>query len=52
MNRLVGQAEAWWAGRTLREQLDRRPEEVIRMAVRGMLPKNSLGRKQLLKMKV
>jgi large subunit ribosomal protein L13 len=38
--------------RTLREQLDRRPEEVIRMAVRGMLPKNSLGRKQLLKMKV
>jgi large subunit ribosomal protein L13 len=38
--------------RTLREQLDRRPEEVIRMAVRGMLPKNPLGRKQLLKMKV
>ncbi len=38
--------------RTLREQLERRPEEVIRMAVRGMLPKNSLGRKQLLKMKV
>ena len=35
-----------------REQLERRPEEVIRMAVRGMLPKNSLGRKQLLKMKV
>ncbi|MBL6633898.1 MAG: 50S ribosomal protein L13 [Thermoleophilia bacterium] len=38
--------------RTLREQLERRPEEVIRMAVRGMLPKNSLGRKQLMKMKV
>lgn len=38
--------------RTLREQLERRPEEVIRMAVRGMLPRNSLGRKQLLKMKV
>lgn len=38
--------------RTLREQLDRGPEEVIRKAVRGMLPKNSLGRKQLLKMKV
>jgi len=38
--------------RTLREQLERRPEEVIRTAVRGMLPKNSLGRKQLLKMKV
>ncbi len=38
--------------RTLAEQLDRRPEEVIRMAVRGMLPKNRLGRKQLLKLKV
>jgi large subunit ribosomal protein L13 len=38
--------------RTLAEQLARRPEEVLRMAVRGMLPKNSLGRRQLLKMKV
>lgn len=38
--------------RTLAEQLERRPEEVIRMAVRGMLPKNRLGRKQLLKLKV
>ncbi|MDX6644358.1 MAG: large subunit ribosomal protein [Miltoncostaeaceae bacterium] len=38
--------------RTLAEQLARRPEEVIRKAVRGMLPKNSLGRSQLLKMKV
>jgi large subunit ribosomal protein L13 len=38
--------------RTLGEQLERRPEEVIRMAVRGMLPKNRLGRKQLLKLKV
>lgn len=38
--------------RTLAEQLARRPEEVIRMAVRGMLPKNPLGRRQLMKMKV
>jgi large subunit ribosomal protein L13 len=38
--------------RTLEEQLARRPEEVIRKAVRGMLPKNRLGRAQLLKMKV
>jgi large subunit ribosomal protein L13 len=38
--------------RTLGEQLKFRPEEVIRMAVRGMLPKNRLGRKQLLKLKV
>ena len=28
------------------------PERVIELAVRGMLPKNSLGRKQLRKMKV
>jgi large subunit ribosomal protein L13 len=38
--------------RTLREQLDRRPTEVIRIAVRGMLPKNRLARKQLVKLKV
>jgi len=38
--------------RTLAEQLERRPEEVLRKAVRGMLPKNKLGRKQLLKLKV
>ena len=30
--------------RTLREQLDRRPTEVLRTAVRGMLPKNRLAR--------
>jgi large subunit ribosomal protein L13 len=38
--------------RTLREQLDRRPTEVIRTAVRGMLPKNRLARQQLTKLKV
>lgn len=38
--------------RTLREQLERRPEDVIRMAVRGMLPKNRLGRDQILKLKI
>jgi large subunit ribosomal protein L13 len=38
--------------RTLREQLDRRPTEVIRSAVRGMLPKNRLARQQLTKLKV
>src|SRR5499426_4080934 len=30
--------------RTLREQLDRQPTEVIRKAVKGMLPRNRLGR--------
>jgi large subunit ribosomal protein L13 len=38
--------------RTLDEMLDRRPEEVIRIAVKGMLPRNRLARKQLTKLKV
>ena len=37
---------------TAREMLTRKPEEVIRLAVRRMLPKNRLGRKQLKKLKV
>jgi large subunit ribosomal protein L13 len=38
--------------RTLREQLDRRPTEVLRAAVKGMLPKNRLARQQLTKLKI
>ena len=38
--------------RTLREQLDRRPEEVIRTAVKGMIPRTRLGRQQLRKLRV
>ncbi len=38
--------------RTLAEMLDRRPEEVIRKAVKGMLPRNRLARQQLTKLKV
>ena len=38
--------------RTLGDMLERRPEEVIRLAVRGMLPRNRLGRAQLRKLKV
>jgi large subunit ribosomal protein L13 len=38
--------------RTLGEMLERRPEEVIRLAVRGMLPRNRLARQQLRKLKV
>ncbi|MEX1141979.1 MAG: 50S ribosomal protein L13 [Thermoleophilaceae bacterium] len=37
--------------RTLAEMLDRRPEEVIRLAVKGMLPRNRLARQQLRKLK-
>ncbi len=38
--------------RTLAEQLERRPTEVIRSAVKGMLPRNRLGRRQITKLKV
>jgi large subunit ribosomal protein L13 len=38
--------------RTLEEMLARRPEEVIRLAVKGMLPRNRLARQQLTKLKV
>jgi large subunit ribosomal protein L13 len=38
--------------RTLGEMLERRPEEVIRLAVKGMLPRSRLGRAQLRKLKV
>jgi large subunit ribosomal protein L13 len=38
--------------RTLAEMLEKQPEEVIRKAVKGMMPRNSLARKQLLKLKV
>ncbi len=38
--------------RTARQMLQKKPEEVIRLAVKGMLPKNSLGKKMLTKLKV
>jgi large subunit ribosomal protein L13 len=38
--------------RTLREQLERRPTEVLRIAVKGMLPKNRLAAAQLRKLKI
>ncbi len=38
--------------RTLNDMLERRPEEVIRIAVKGMLPRNRLARKQITKLKV
>jgi large subunit ribosomal protein L13 len=37
---------------TAKELLQRRPENLVIYAVRGMLPKNSLGRKMLTKLKV
>lgn len=50
----------WWHsgypgginGRTARQMLARKPEEVLRQAVKGMLPKNTLGRQLLTKLKL
>jgi large subunit ribosomal protein L13 len=38
--------------RTLRVQLERRPTEVLRKAVKGMLPRNRLARQQITKLKI
>jgi large subunit ribosomal protein L13 len=38
--------------RTFEQMIERRPEEVIRLAVKGMMPRNRLARKQLTKLKV
>jgi large subunit ribosomal protein L13 len=37
---------------TAKEMLQKRPENLIRLAVKGMLPKTSLGRRQLTKLKI
>ena len=45
-----------WSGgrktRSLIEMRKRRPEQILRLAVRRMLPKNKLGRKMLKKLKI
>jgi large subunit ribosomal protein L13 len=45
----------WVGGRretTVREMLEKKPDEVIRLAVRRMMPKTSLGRHMLKKLKI
>jgi large subunit ribosomal protein L13 len=39
-------------GVTARKMLDTKPEQVLRIAVKGMLPKNTLGRNLLKKLKI
>jgi len=58
-NKWDGKSYYWHTGfiggiksRTAREQLEKRPDLIIFDAVKGMLPKNTLGRKQLTKLKV
>ncbi len=38
--------------RTYREMLDKQPEKVLEKSIRGMLPKNKLGRQMYTKLKV
>lgn len=38
--------------RTARQIMEKRPEEIIKHAIKGMLPKNSLGRSMFKKLKV
>jgi large subunit ribosomal protein L13 len=38
--------------RTLSEMLDRHPEDVVRLAVKGMMPRNRIARQQLRKLKI
>lgn len=58
-NKLADKNYNWHSGytggiktRTAQEQLQKRPDLVIFEAVKGMLPKSTLGRKQLTKLKV
>ncbi|MTI66236.1 MAG: 50S ribosomal protein L13 [Firmicutes bacterium] len=37
---------------TYKELMEKNPEKAVRVAVKGMLPKNSLGRKMIKKLKV
>ena len=37
---------------TLREMMDKKPEQVIKLAVKGMLPKGPLGRQMMKKLNV
>ena len=38
--------------RTFEEMMTKRPEEIIRIAVKGMMPRNRLARKQITKLKI
>jgi large subunit ribosomal protein L13 len=38
--------------RTARQMMETKPEQVVRLAIKGMLPKNSLGRQMYTKLNV
>jgi len=55
LNKVYDWYTGWPGGRrtrTLQEMRQKSPEQVVRLAVRRMLPKNKLGRKMLRKLKV
>lgn len=58
-NKMNSKVYQWFTGypggrklRTVKEMLAKRPEQVLREAVRRMLPKNKLARHQLTKLKI
>jgi large subunit ribosomal protein L13 len=56
LDQKIYKRKSGWVGglkqTTLREMLNRRPENVIQHAVKGMLPKNALGHNMIKKMHV
>ncbi len=56
MDQKIYRRHSGWAGglkeTTLRAMMDKKPEEVIKHAVKGMLPKNTIGRNTLKKLHV
>lgn len=57
-NKLDNKVYTWYTGypglrgETARKRMETKPEEILREAVRRMLPKNKLGRKMLAKLKL
>lgn len=58
-NKLDDKIYYWHSGypggikaRTAREMLEKKPEQVIKIAVKGMLPKNRIGSKLISKLKI
>lgn len=58
--RKLDQKMYWWhsgypggiRGKSAREMVAEQPEDILKIAIRGMLPKNSLGRKMIEKVKI
>jgi large subunit ribosomal protein L13 len=54
-NKMYHQHSGWVGGldsKSAREMIKRKPEEVVRLAVKGMLPRTRLGKSMLAKLKI